>query len=376
MKSIYMVKTYYPHWGKHTAFNAFGGYFDRRKFKIKMRNVPMGDEKFRLPFVKGYWRRRTAENRVQEYKLNDLWTEMSLFAGSVFKKIDIIHLLDAEHTLMFLPGWFKKFRHLKKFPKIIAMFHQPPQVLEPIINMDIVKQVDSVVVVSPTQAEFFEQFLPPQRIRTILLGVDTGHFKPNSLRRVRTFLKKGSDTSKNFCSAASRQAGQKKFLCLGGGVWLRDYEAIFKTAALLQKEPQIEFHLVAPEKIEHPALGNIFFHENITDAELLELYRSCDILFLPMQDATANTFLLEGCACGLPVVSSGLESIRAYFPGPEAVLVKDNDPALFVETILRLKNNPPELAEMSFHARQRALALSWESIVKEYEDLYMNIGKN
>ena len=42
MKNIYLIKTFYPHWGKHTAFNAFLPYFDSRRFSITMVNVPMG----------------------------------------------------------------------------------------------------------------------------------------------------------------------------------------------------------------------------------------------------------------------------------------------------------------------------------------------
>jgi glycosyltransferase involved in cell wall biosynthesis len=357
MKHIYMVKTYYPHWGEYTAFNAFLKYFDAARFHIEMRNVPMGDEKFRPPIsiIKRYCRHKIRQHHVQEYKLNDLAAEMSLLFKSLFTKIDIIHLIDAEHTLMFLPYWLRKFRFLKKPPKIIATFHQPPRVLESLIDMEIVKQVDHLMVVAPTQAEYFKQFLPPERISTILLGIDTDHYKPDS--------RKFTDQDLN------------KFKCLGGGVWLRDYQAIFATAELLQKDPGIEFHLVAPRQVvsQTQNTGNIVFHENIPDEELLSLYRNCDLLFLPMQDATANTFLLEGCACGLPVLSTDLAAIRAYFPGTEAILVKDNDPETFAEIIKSLKNDAQKSAEMSAHARQRALELSWSKIVKEYENLYMSI---
>lgn len=365
MKHICMVKTYYPHWGEYTAFNAFLKYFDAERFHIGMRHVPMGDEQFRIPLslIKRYCRHKIKQNHVQEYKLNDLAAEMSLLFTSLFKKIDIIHLLDAEHTLMFLPHWLTKFRFLKKAPKIIATFHQPPRVLEPIINMDIVKQVDHVLVVSPTQAEYFKRYLPPERISTILLGIDTEHYKP---------------IRKNFYHNSHQQftdKGLNKFKCLGGGVWLRDYKTIFATAELLQKDTDIEFHLVAPPQVIADAqnTGNIVFHENIPDEELLALYRNCDLLFLPMQDATANTFLLEGCACGLPILSTDLAAVKAYFPGAEAILVKDNDPKTFAEIIKSLKNDTQKLVEMSTCARQRALALSWGKIVKEYENLYMSL---
>jgi glycosyltransferase involved in cell wall biosynthesis len=251
---------------------------------------------------------------------------------------------------MFLPSWYEKIKFLRVPPKIIGMFHQPPAYLDTLINIDIVKSLDQVQVVSPVQARYFEQFLPAERIKTILLGVDTQYFKPKL------------EPKRN-----------KKFRCLGGGLWLRDYEALFKTAGILSDIPEIEFHIVAEKQDGYPDLENVLYYQSIPDEELFNLYQTCDILFLPMEDATANTFLMEGAACGLPVVSSDLESIRNYFPGEEAVLVKNNDPEVFASTILELKENSSKRKRMSESARKRAMDLSWEKIIKKYESLYIDL---
>ncbi len=350
-----MIKTYYPHWGEYTAFNAIIKYFDTQQFKVKMCNVPMGDDRFRFPFFKAYLHRKIKARRVQEYKLNDLNAELSVLGHTLFRKTDIVLFLDAEHTLMFLPYWYKKLSCLKTFPKIIAMFHQPPTILKSLVNIDIIRQVDHVLVVSPEQAAYFAQYLSSECISTILLGVDTGHFRP--------------------CTKSRKKKKPKTFKCLSGGIWLRDYEVIVETAKLLQeREPYIEFHVVAPRgTVNCLDMTKIILHENISDRELLKLYQSCDILFLPLQDATANTFLLEGIACGLPIVSSYLNSIKTYFPGDEAVLIKNNDPSAFAWEIRKLKRNPDQLSRRSDCARRRALELSWKNIVKEYEALFMNV---
>lgn len=352
--NIHMLKTYYSQWGEYTAFNSFLPYFDARRFRITMRNVPIGDKNFRLPFppLKKYLRRKIKENNVLEYRLNDLAAEFSVFSRGFFRGIDVVHFIDAEHSLMFLPRWYRKSRYLKRPPKIVAMFHQPPSVFEtyPLINMDIVKQVDHILVVSPVQAEYFEQYVPRERISTILLGVDTAHFTPVP-------GKKNSGT----------------FKCLAGGIWLRDYESLVKTAEILADRPGVEFHIVSSRFGELETPGNVFFHEGISDEALLELYRSCHVLFMPFKDATANTFLLEGAACGLPVVSSDLPSVRTYFPGEEAILIRDNTPEAFAETLVDLYENRQKLSRMSVRARERAQELSWENITKEYERMYMDL---
>ena len=350
---IQMIKTYYPHWSEYTAFNAFLKYFDNRGFKIKMRSIPMGDEQFRIPFIKKYFRRKIQKGGVREYRLNDLAAEISVFFNSLFKKIHVVHFIDAEHSLMFLPGWFRKYQQLKPFPKIAATFHQPPSIIESLININIVKQVDHIFVVSPVQAEYFTRYLPRDRVHTILVGVDTEYFQPLP------------------GNPARKKSG--KFRCLGGGIWLRDYPAIFKTAKLLRDTAGIEFHLVVAGLDRPPDAQNIIFHENIPDDALLDLYQTCDLLFLPMQDATANTFLLEGSACGLPVISTDLPAIKTYFPGEEAILVKGNDPAVFARIITQLYRDRARLSRMSELARKRALELSWNNICRKYERVYMEM---
>jgi glycosyltransferase involved in cell wall biosynthesis len=350
---VRMLKTRYPHWGTHTAFNAFLRYFNRQALDISMEDVPMGDGKLLPAPFSRFTPRWLQGKKPQEYGWCDCRAEMRMFRRAFLDRIDVLYFIDAEHSLSFLPGWFQKLVFLKKFPKIIAMFHQPPAILEKIINMETACAADVVLTVSPEQARFFARSLPAERVRTILLGVDTEYFKPLPGKR-----------------------RQEKFMCLAGGVWLRDYSAIFSTAELLAEVPEIEFHLVVPAEQFKAIPGNVVIHSRISDAALLELYQNCQVLFLPLQDATANTFLLEGCACGLPIVSSDLPSLRAYFPGGEAILVRDNDPREYAEALLGLHRDPGRRAAMSQLARRRALQLSWERIVPQYERLFLDLSRD
>jgi len=341
---VRLVKTHYPYWGSHTAFNAMLPRFSD-SFRVTMREVsmrrqpPSVSERLLQP-----WLRR---QRLQEYAAADLRAEISLLLSSLFSSTDIVMFLDAEHSLLFLPRWLRLTGQVRRPPKIAAMFHQPPSVLAQIINLDVARQADRVVAVAPAPGDYFARSMPAERVATILVGVDTGHFTPGSARRA-----------------------QGKFRCLSGGGWLRDYGAVWRTAELLAGVPEIEFHVVGPSVAPPAALTNVIVHRGIPDAALLDLYQNCHALFLPLQDATANTFLLEGSACGLPIVSSELPSLRAYFPGEEAILVKDNDPAVFAHVLRELQRDSGRRRHMSACARQRALQLSWERIVPEYERLF------
>jgi glycosyltransferase involved in cell wall biosynthesis len=122
-----------------------------------------------------------------------------------------------------------------------------------------------------------------------------------------------------------------------------------------------------------PDLKNVFLHSGLSDQDFLRLYQTSDILFMPMEAATANNVILEGISCGLPVLSTDLPSIKYYVPGNEAILIKDNDPAAFAEALLQLSKNRGKLSSMSDLAHKRANELSWEKITLEYEQLYLSI---
>jgi glycosyltransferase involved in cell wall biosynthesis len=328
-----------------------------------MHQVPMGDYWFPdIPLLKKYAAKKIKEQAPSAYKLNDLIAEISLYVQCIFNRVDVVHYIDAEHSLGFLPRWLKKrrFPRSRNTPKIVAMFHQPPALLEQLIDIEVVGQVDRVLVVSPTQADYFSRYIPREQITVILLGIDTEHFKPFPT------------PAKN--SSVEKNPGKLK--CLGGGVWLRDYDSLLKTAEMMRAIPGIEFHLVSPgiDPMQRTRWENVIYHDAIPDAELLDLYHGCDVLFLPLQDATANTFLLEGSACGLPLVTTALDSTRAYFPGEEAILIQDNDPAAFAGALTDLLRDPGKRLRMAEAARRRALQLSWENIVKQYEKLYEELS--
>lgn len=352
MRSVLMVKTLYPHWGRHTAFNSFLESFDPAAVRVRTVEVPMGEDRLPLcpPPVKAYLRKRIRAGGMKAYTLNDLRAECSVLAASLGRRLDIVHFMDAEHGLLHLPSWLKALRRLRKPPRILAMFHQPPEILETLISAEVAGRADRILVVAPQQEDFFRERCPGTPVSRILLGIDADFFKPGP-------------------SPAERGA----FRCIGGGVWLRDYQALLQTAALLKDESAIEFHIFGPVRLDFRSSPNVVVHKRLSDEDLLRLYQSGGCLFLPLRNATANNVLLEGAACGLPVLSSDLPAVRTYFPGEEAVLVKGNDPEAFARTIRTLAGDEARRSRMAAAARARALELSWKTIVKEYERLYQSL---
>jgi len=348
---VHVIRTRYPHWGAYSGINQFVKYLNRGKYNVDMQVVSDSDEDFPLRNrVIRTWLRAAVQKRgMKWYKLSDFVAEMKAFQKCRRKHVDILHYLDGEHSVQFLPGLSKLLGRAR--PKMVAMYHQPPEVLDSLIIKDIIPRLDGVLVVSPEQVSYFRELVEPEKIRLILHGIDTDYFKPGNFPRE-----------------------ERKFKCLTVGHYLRDFKVIREVAEKLSCCGEgIEFHMVSSQAGEVQGLPNVTVYSGIDDAKLLTLYQQSDLLFLPLVQSTANNALLEGIACGLPVVSTDLPSIKAYLPGKEAILIKDNDPKQFVDTILHLLHNPVERQIMGQEARKRAQELDWRVIASQYDAVYSDL---
>lgn len=348
---IHLIRTHHPHWGQYTGAHQFIHHLDPDRFQIDEHVVTMGDDDFpvrtgavRLPIK---YLVRLQGMRV--YGLNDLLAEFAAGRKCWRQEVDLLHYLEGEHTLQFLPQIMSKLGRLRPRPPIVATFHQPPELLDKLINLSIVQRIDHVIVLSPEQESFFAQHLPAERVSMILHGVDTDFFRP----------------------AERKTSG--RFRCLSVGSWMRDYDTILEVAQRLCSMPQFEFQIVSRVVADHPVPANVSVQSGIDDVALRTMYQEADVLFLPVISATANNAVLEGIACGLPVVTTDLASLRTYLPGQEATLVAGNDPGQLTEALLKLYRNPQLRTEMAEAARRRSLDLSWAKIAREHVSVYQEL---
>lgn len=345
---VHIVRTHWTHWGAHAGIVRYFDFLDPTAFTIHDKPTVFVDERISHPhrqihdWAQGYLRR----NRMPWYQLGDFWAECTAAQRALRRKADVIHFLDPEHGLQFLPGWMQRVpRSLR--PRIVATFHQPPDLLPHILRPDVIALLDHVNVVSPDQAPFFEACLPSDRVSVILHGIDTTFFAPLPTR----------ETSATWN-------------CITVGHNLRDFDALRGVAEQMHDDPRVVFHVVTSEITGVEDLPNVVMHRAVSDFELRRLYQMADVLFLPLKSATANNALLEGFACGLPTVTTDLPGLRAYAPDGQAILIRDNDPVILHAALTQLRDNPARCAQLRDAARQRALALRWEQIAPAYAAMY------
>jgi glycosyltransferase involved in cell wall biosynthesis len=346
---VHAIYTRYPHVGAHSGFKELVRYVDPFVCAVRLSVASDSDADLRVPLPRlREWLRRRVRERMAWYKLSDLAAERRALSDCLLGRADIVHFLDAEHCGQYLPALLRKLG-LRRV-RTVATFHQPPELSDQLIDRKLVGRIDLVVLVSPAQAPYFLEFLPEERVRVILHGVDADFFRPSDAARERD-----------------------GFRCITVGHWLRDWEALAAVARKLESFPDVELHVVTNRTTGLEGLANVRFHRDVDDDGLLRLYQESDVLLLPLTGATANNALLEGIACGLPVVSTDLPAIRAYLPGDEALLAKRNDVDELVEGVLRLRADVERRAAMSRSARTRAEQLSWRCMAREYEAVYAKL---
>jgi len=358
--NIHLIRTQRPHWGAYSGINQFLKYVNTDRYNINVYSASDNDEDFLIQnkLLRRALRYLVQRKGMQYYKLSDLAAEIKALGKCLQKRVDIIHYIDGEHSAQYLPWLCKLPRKVR--PMIVATFHQTPEFLGSLTRKEVISRLDHVTVVSPQQIPYFSELLPADKISTILHGIDTDFFRP----------------------ANNHHKERNKFKCITVGHWRRDFNVVREVAEKLSAHGDIEFHVViskltGPRQTGLEDLASVsLYRDNLDDARFLEQYQKADILFLPLLESTANNALLEGIACGLPVVSTSLPSVKEYLPGKEAILIEGNDPKKFVDIILHLASNREECIIMGREARKRAEKLDWRNIAPQYEAVYSKLADN
>ncbi len=269
----------------------------------------------------------------------------------------IYHFLFAENHFRYLPALVRKGNH-----RVIGTFHATADEFDRVMRMkEHFKWLDAAVVVSHSQVAHMESLMGKDQVFFVPHGMDTDYFTPGR----------------------AEKSGRVK-LCLCVGHHHRDYATLCETAGIVKREdPEVRFILVnrvfaaylSLEQQEHfrklfAAAGNIELRTNLTDDELLDLYRASDLLVLPLLDSTANVALLESLSCGLPSVITDVGGIRDYVDEQCSVIAPLHDAGTMASQILELSNDPVRRQRLSLAARERALTFDWKRIAQQMNQVY------
>jgi len=343
-KSIYRANAVYirvPHFMSHSGYELVSGYVGRPATIVGTGEKWPRAQIFRYPqaIIK-------ALSGLKEYSFGGLALELSTIARMARARDEIFHFLYGEHFCRYTPflnGW--------RGNKVIASFHQTPAQLEANLKYrSHLKRLAAVIILGQNQRQFFEQIIPDERIFFVPHGVDTAYFQP----------------------ASEREAWATPFcLCVGGN--LRDFDTLREAIKLVNASGvPLQFEAIArldqAEAVQ--GLPNVRVRDWVSEEEMLRLYQQADVLVLSFCDAVASNMLLEGMACGAPLVVTDVGAVRDYVSEREARLVPPQSPSDLAAGIIELVANPDQAVAQGRRARQRSLQLDHQLMALRLKAVY------
>lgn len=207
--------------------------------------------------------------------------------------------------------------------------------------------------VSSELARDLNEFFGDERIRYIPHGVDTEVFRPG----------------------VGRESGGRLELAVVGG-HMREFRLIHRIVDMCRwRGLPVDFVYVGPEYCHRYFTGceGVRLLANVPEEGLVKVYQEADALLLPVEAATANNSLIEGMACGLPVMSTRCAGIDDYLDDEAGWLLENGDFEAWMRLIGQLCEDRRVLAEKAQKAREKALTFSWEVVARAYREWYGDV---
>lgn len=326
------------HHANHSGYNSV----------FEKMHLPIASSSFMQKLIKllpGGLKWRLNRFRPQPVGDEGLIPELLALPTTRSKKPGICHFIYGEDTYFYTPLW----QHAKQ--KIIATYHYPPQRLNERVSRPVLKGLSGVILMSNSQRQWFEQYLPAEKVFVVNHHVNTEFFHPLPSKPAQ---------------------GPIRIMSVGG--ILRDMNLLLKVVQLLTQRlgaDKIQFDFLIPKQFRQPFEGfnNVNFYARISDEELRSLYQNATLGFMPLEDCTANNAILEMMACGKAIACSKVGGISDYLDKAGALMFAPDLPAeTLVDELMNLLAKPEQLAGMGEH--NRAKAISEFSLARTAEKLF------
>jgi glycosyltransferase involved in cell wall biosynthesis len=117
---------------------------------------------------------------------------------------------------------------------------------------------------------------------------------------------------------------------------------------------------------------NVIKLTGVNDTELLHLYQTSKVLFLPLVDGTACNSILEAMACGQPIVTNKVGGNEAYLEGTNSCF--ENDKEILFQEVINLLEDEKKQRSHSLKLREKALDYEWTVVAEKMESFHNKIS--
>lgn len=335
---IILITRHISHHGGHSGYHRLCAYLPEARVI-----QPPAARRFRGATRLKHWISRRVSPRY--YNWPDTVAELRAFVRSLPSGA-LWHFLYGEDQL----GCYHYLAPIVR-AKVVATIHQPPAHAGLLLkDYEAWRSLDGIVALASNQLAHAARHAPRAATRVIPHGVDTEFFTPRSL------------------APASGVGAPLRVLVVGQ--WLRDLPAAVRIATQLGGSRFTFRYIGSTDSAAMFSGMGIRAESGVSDESLREAYRTSDLLWLPLVDATANNALLEALACGLPVLAPRLPALAEYDRGGVFFHPPGEDP---VRALSELRDQSSVLASARTPARLAAENFAWPRIASALRTFYAEI---
>ena len=266
--------------------------------------------------------------------------------------------------------WGRLAAHIAGVPAIASALHStgwPDGVGK--MNRMLTPFTDAFIAVANSHGQFLKEFekFPEQKVHVIRNGVDCDRFKPSAEARHALRAELGLSQDSQLIGLVAALRSEKNHGML-----------INVAHQLRESHPRAHWIIVGdgPERASiESQVADLGLHDRVhllgTRHDTPQIVSALDVFSLVSLNEASPVSILEALACGVPVASTDVGSIKeSVKQGKTGFLVPSQDVAAMATAVGNLLDDPQLRHEMG--AAGRALVLrsgSLDSMVRGYEDL-------
>lgn len=259
------------------------------------------------------------------------------------------------------------------------------------------RSVAAVVAVSGHVERLFKAAFPEFRgeVAVAANGVDTDLFCPPPAPRaasetprllfvgrlspekgVHTLLQAFSKVVARWPGATLELVGPRTYLPRRFLVDLSDDPLVSALARFYRDDGGSDYQQHLDQQVREAGLqGRVNFHGSLPHADIVRHYQQADLVVNPSLSETFGISIVEGMACGVPVVGTRVGGMLDTITDEVGLAVPAEDPQALADALIGILGDPARAAEMGRRGRERAVThFTWAARAQRLLDVYRRVS--